>query len=201
MYQSVDFEKNLLLTVHTLTMWKVPLDRFSIRCLVKAYLDSGKIIHKRFKDNMPGVEWVRSFIQQNNLTKRIANNVRGARPEVSEEIISAYFENLEQSLNEIPAENIFNYYETNVMDNPGSKIAIVRHGQNRIERKTQHSKTCTSIMFCGSVVEQFLPPMVFYNSENLYKNSVKGGPKNAVLGVGSITELLKSGFLNCLFLQ
>ena len=136
---------------------------------------------------MPGLEWVRSFIQWNNLTKRIANKV-------SEEIISAYFENLEQSLNEIPAENIFNYYETNVMDNPGSKIAIVRHGQNRIERKTQHSKTCTSIMFCGNVVEQFLPPMVFYKSENLYKNWVKGEPKYAVLVVVSITELLKSGF-------
>ena len=86
MYQLVDFEKNLLLTVHTLTMWKVSLDRFSIRCLVKAYLDSGKIIHKRFKDNMPGVEWGRSFIQRNNLTKRIANNVRGARPEVQKKL-------------------------------------------------------------------------------------------------------------------
>ena len=143
---------------------------------------------------MPGVEWVRSFIQRNNLTKRIANNVRGARPEVSEEIISAYFENLEQSLNEIPGENIFNYYETNVTDDPGSKIAIARHGQNQIERKTQHSKPCTSIMFCGNVVEQFLPPMVFYKSENLYKNWVKGEPKYAVLVVVSITELLKSGF-------
>ena len=62
MYLSVDFEKNLLLTMDTLTKWKVPLDRFSIRCLVKAYLDRQKIIHKIFKDNMSGVEWVRSFI-------------------------------------------------------------------------------------------------------------------------------------------
>ena len=129
-----------------------------------------------------------------NLTKRVATNVRAARAEVSEEIISAYFDNLEQSLNKIPAENIFNYDETNVTNDPGSKTVVVRHGQNQIERKTQHSKPCTSIMFCGNVVEQFLPPMVFYKSENLYKNWVKGEPKYAVLVVVSITELLKSGF-------
>ena len=72
-----------------------------------------------------------------NLAKRIADNVRAARAEVSEEFISAYFDNLEQSLNEIPAENIFNYDETNVKDDPGSKTVVVRRGQNRTERKTQ----------------------------------------------------------------
>ena len=118
----------------TLTKWKVPLDGFSIRCLIKTYLDREKIIHKRFKDKITGVEWVHSFIKWNNLTKRIADNVRVARAKVSEEIISAYFDNLEQSLNEIPVKNIFNYNETNVTDDPGSKTVVVRRGQNRIEK-------------------------------------------------------------------
>ena len=131
---------------------------------------------------MPGVEWVCSFIKQNNLMKRIADNVRVARAKVSEEIISAHFDNLEQSLNEIPVENIFNYDETNVTDDPGRKIVVVRHGRNQIERKTQHSKTSTS-MFCGNAVGQFLPPMVVYKSENLYENWVRGDPKNAVYEV------------------
>ena len=118
-----------------------------------------------------------------NLTKRVATNVRAARAEVSEEIISAYFDNLEQSLNKIPAENIFNYDETNVTNDPGSKTVVVRHGQNQIERKTQHSKTSTSIMLCGNAVGQFLPLMVVYKKENLYQNWVRGGPKNAVYEV------------------
>ena len=79
----------------TLTNWKVPLDWCSIRCLVNAYLDKEKIIHMRFKYNMPGVEWVCFFIKRNNLTKRIVNTVKAERAEVSEEIISAYFDNLE----------------------------------------------------------------------------------------------------------
>ena len=130
MYLSVDLEEKLLLTMDTLTKWKVPLDGFSIRRLVKAYLDREKVVHKRFENNMPGVEWVCSFIKRNNLTKRIADNVKAARAKVSEEIISAYFDNLEQSLNEIPPENIFNYDETNVADDPGSKTVIGRRGQN-----------------------------------------------------------------------
>ena len=103
---------------------------FDYRCLVKAYLDREKVIHKRFKDNMPGVEWFCLFIKRNNLAKRIVDNVKAARAEISEEIISTYFDNLEQSLNEILLENVFNYDETNVTDDPGSKTVIVRRGQN-----------------------------------------------------------------------
>ena len=40
MYLLVDFEKNMLLTMDTWTKWKVPYDGFSIRPLVKAYLDT-----------------------------------------------------------------------------------------------------------------------------------------------------------------
>ena len=79
---------------------------------------------------MPGVEWFCLFIKRNNLAKRIVDNVKAARAEISEEIISTYFDNLEQSLNEILPENVFNYDETNVTDNPGSKTVIVRRGQN-----------------------------------------------------------------------
>lgn len=57
----------------TLTMWKLPLHGVSIRSLVKAYLDREKIIHKRFKDNRPGVEWVHLIKKQNNLTKIVAD--------------------------------------------------------------------------------------------------------------------------------
>ena len=79
---------------------------------------------------MPGVEWFCLFIKRNNLAKRIVDNVKAARAEISEEIISTYFDNLEQSLNEILPENVFNYDETNVTDDPGSKTVIVRRGQN-----------------------------------------------------------------------
>ena len=67
-----------------------------------------------------------------------------------------------------------------------------------MERKTQHSKTSTSIMFCDNAAGQFLPPMVVYKSENLYENWVKVAQKMQFmmshLVVGSIIGLLKSVF-------
>ena len=99
MYLSVHFEKKLFLTMNTLTKWRAPTDGLSIRFLKKAYLNKEKITHKRFTDNMPDVEWVCSFIKWNNLTKRIANNVKATRAKVSKEMISTYFNDLEQSLN------------------------------------------------------------------------------------------------------
>ena len=67
----IDLNEKLFLLMVTLTKWKVPLDDFLIRGLVKAYLDREKIIHKRFKDNMPGVGWVRSFIKRNKPQKEL----------------------------------------------------------------------------------------------------------------------------------
>ena len=55
--------------------------------------------------------------------------MKATRAEVLE-IISACFNILKQSLNEIPAQNIFNYNETNVTDNPGIKTVFVRRDQN-----------------------------------------------------------------------
>ena len=179
----------------TLAKGKALLDGSRIRCLVKAYLDREKIILKRFKGNIAGAEWVHFFIKRNNFTKRIADN---AKAEVSKEISSAYFYNLEQSSNEILPENIFNKDEADVTDDHGSKTVIVIRGQNQMKRKTQHSKTSTSIMFCGNAAGQFLPPIVVYKSENLYEKWEKVAQKlqfmMSHLVVGSIIELLISVF-------
>ena len=35
-------------------------------------------------------------------------------------------------------------------------------------------------MFAGNAAGQYLPPMVFYKSENIYREWVRGGPANTV---------------------
>ena len=56
----------------------------------------------------------------------------------------------------------------------------MRRGRNRVERKTEHSKASTSIMFCGSASGQMLPSMVVYKSKFLYDAWINGGPVNTV---------------------
>ena len=59
------------------------------------------------------------------MTKRIADNVCAARAEVIPDAIKSYFENLKTSLDGVLYNHIFNYNETNLTDNPDSKMVII----------------------------------------------------------------------------
>ena len=61
------------------------------------------------------------LLQRHNLTKRIADNVRAARAEVTPSVINDYFKNLAVSLENIRGQNIYNYDETNPIDDPEGK--------------------------------------------------------------------------------
>ena len=91
--------------------------------------------------------YIRSFIHRHKLPKHIAD-VKSSRAEVNEDVINAYFDNLENKIKHIPPSNIFNYDVTNNTHNPGSKLVIIRR-RNRVERKVYHSKSLTSVMFAG----------------------------------------------------
>ena len=135
-------------TIIHMTDWRVPFDSLDIRLLVKSYCDKVKINDARFKNNMPGVDWVQSFMKRHCLTNRVADNVKHSRAVVNEETLNKYLDNLYLELKDIPPENIYNYDETNITDNPGSKSVIVRRGHgNRVEKKQEYSKQSTSLMF------------------------------------------------------
>jgi hypothetical protein len=57
-------EQMLVNAVNTLAQWKVPLDGLDIRCLVKSYLDKQCVQDRRFHNNLPGVDWLNSFIKR-----------------------------------------------------------------------------------------------------------------------------------------
>ena len=65
-----------------------------------------------------------SFIQRHKLSKQIADNVKSSRPEVNEHVSSECFDNIENETKNIPLSNVFNYDETNITDNPNSKLVI-----------------------------------------------------------------------------
>ena len=153
-YVSSTLEKIVVDSIEQLADWKVPFDIYDIRCLLKQYLDRTGTVHKAFKINLPGVDWVRGFIKRNHLTQRISD-VKAAQAEVNEDIINNYFNELELSLEGIPATHIFNYDETNITDDPGAKHVVVRRGRKRVERKTQHLKSLISVMFAEVQQENF----------------------------------------------
>jgi hypothetical protein len=126
---SAQEESYFVHTVITLSEAGFPLDRCDLCYLVKAYLDrTGKKV-RRFKDNLPGEEWTKSFIfRHDELTERFASNIKRKRAQIGPEVLNNYFDHLEKELDGIPPGNIINFDETNLTDDPGSKKILTKRG-------------------------------------------------------------------------
>nr|XP_039254787.1 jerky protein homolog-like [Styela clava]XP_039269740.1 jerky protein homolog-like [Styela clava] len=154
-----------------------PIAQEDLRSIVKAYLDAKGVTVSKFHSNYPGVEWVKAFLKRHSeLTVRFATNIKKKRAGVSSETIEKYFENIEEELDDVPPENIWNYDETNLTDDPGQKKIICKRGCKYPERILNSTKSAISLMFCGNAAGAVMPPYVVYKAENLWSTWVEGGP-------------------------
>ncbi|KAK3933121.1 Jerky protein homolog-like [Frankliniella fusca] len=153
-----------------------PFSTVDLRCLVKYHLDQNKRKVKEFKDNLPGESWAQLFLKRNKiLTSRTAANIKRSRAKVSPESIEKYFDCLEKELQDVESENIWNYDETNLVDDPGRKKVLVKRGTKYPERLMNSSKSANSVMFCGNGMGELLPPYVVYKAENMWNSWTQGG--------------------------
>jgi len=128
---------------------------------------------------LPGADWARSILKRHNnlVSQRVATNISKCRAEVSPGIISEYFDNLSKVLQNIPAENIYNYDESNLQDNPGKQKMIFQRGTKYHERVQNHSKSSTLIMVYGSAAGVLLPPYIIFKSSEIWQPWTEGRPK------------------------
>ncbi|XP_074033108.1 uncharacterized protein [Leptinotarsa decemlineata] len=167
------------LTTHicTLSAYGFPLDKTDLRNVVKNYLDREGRTEEKFANNLPGKDWVKTFLNRNPiLTQRFASNIKRSRAEVNETVITAYFDHLKNEIEHVPADCIWNYDETNLSDDPGKKKILTKRGMKYPERVINFSKSATSIMFCGKAAGDMLPPYVVYKSDKLWSTWVENGP-------------------------
>jgi len=119
----------------------------------------------RFVDNLPGPDFMRCFMKRHpNLSIRTANMVKRGRAALSHPVVNKFFDHIEPVLEGVPPENIWNYDETNMSDNPGSQKALFKRGVKYAEQIREHSKSAISIMFCGNAAGELLPPYVVYKA-------------------------------------
>lgn len=159
--------------------WGFPLNKKDLQIFVKSYLDRKDVVERRFVNNLPGDDWVDSFLKRHKdaLSQRWAANIKRARAALTRDVIENYFANLKEVLRGVPASHVFNYDESNLSDDPGKKKAIFRRGVKYPERVVNFSKSATSIMMCGSASGILLPPFVIYKGEHLWNTWTEGGPK------------------------
>jgi len=130
---------------------------------------------------MPGRDFALSFLRRHKdiLSQRLCQNIKRARTQVSRETINSYFNNLEKSLDNVLPENIINYDETNLSDDPGRVKIITKRGCKYLERVMNSSKASTSIMFACTGTGELLPTYTVYKAIHMYDSWIKGGPKNS----------------------
>jgi len=172
-------EEEKCFTSHIILMsyYGFPVDKTDFRYIVKSYLDRlGKKVNT-FKNNLPGLSWVSNFLKRNKtLSYRLATNIKRSRAAINEDIIRQYINNLQKTIGDVLPENIYNYDETNLTDNPGQKKVIVKRGSKYPERICNTSKVSISLMMCGNAAGQLLPPYVVYKAKGLWQPWTEGGP-------------------------
>lgn len=77
----------------------------------------------------------------------------------------------------MPSDNIFNYDESNLQDDPGKKSFLFRCGIKYPVHVQNHTKSATTIMVCGSASGILLPPYIVFKSGSLLESWTNGGPK------------------------
>jgi hypothetical protein len=138
--------------------WGFPLNHHDLAHLIKSYLDRlGK--STRFVDNMPGPDFTKGFLKRHpQLTVRVANLIKRSRAALSHEDVNSFFDRFENSIGNIPPQNLWNYDETNMRDNPGAQKAIFQKGVKYAEQVRDHSKSSISLTYCYNGVGDSIPP-------------------------------------------
>ena len=112
-----------------------------------------------------------------HISERLCQNIKRARSAVSTDIIHDYFLNLINSIEGIDPNNIINYDETNLANDPGRKKIITKRGCKYPERIINFSKSAISVMFAASGSGKLLPCYVVHKAKHLYSTWREGAPK------------------------
>ena len=71
--------------------------------------------------------------------------------------MNSFFDNFEKHAPNVPPQNVFNFDETNLTDNPKRKRVFVAQGTRRVKNVTDNSKASVSLMWCGSATGEMIP--------------------------------------------
>ena len=113
-----------------------------LRRFVKHYLDSQHCIIQQFRDNLPGVDWAQGFLHRHStlLSVRLCQNISRKRATVTEADVAAYFERLRKTLEGVSPNNIINYDETNLTDDPQKYAADISERSQTFRENHEHVK-------------------------------------------------------------
>ncbi|KAG5871257.1 hypothetical protein JTB14_026631 [Gonioctena quinquepunctata] len=161
--------------------WGYPCDSNDIKDIVQNYLGRHGRTAPQFVNNRPGETWLQFFLlrHKEKLSKRLSQSIKESRAKVCHETVNNYFDNLAESLKDVPPSAVVNYDETNFTDDPGRVKVIVRKSCKRAEKIMDSSKAATSVMFACAASGSLLPIYIVYKADHLWSTWTENGPPGA----------------------
>jgi hypothetical protein len=147
--------------------WGFRFTSEDLRHFVKSYLDK-KGVKTIFNDNLPTKRFVDCFLARHpQFLLRTTNAIKRSRAALSRNEVNTFFDNFQKSAEGLRPENMWNFDEANLRDNPSSKKCLFKKGTKYCKMVQNTSKQATSIMICGSAAGEMLPPMVIYKVKSV----------------------------------
>jgi DDE superfamily endonuclease/helix-turn-helix, Psq domain len=172
-------EETFVSYIEALSDYGFPLTNQDLIFVITSYLNKIDRSIKQFTNNVPGKDWIKSFLlRYPRLKERFASNIKRSRAAVDERTVREYITNLKDVVKDVPVENIWNLDETNLSDDPGKRRVICRRGTKYPEKVCNFSKSSTSVMMCGNAAGELLAPFVVYKSTQLWNTWMEGGPRH-----------------------
>lgn len=153
-----------------------PLD---LRYMAKYYLDDHRIEQPQLVDNLPGKYWGMKFMERHKekLSFRIASNISRQRAAVTKSKLDEFFQNAEEVLRNVAPENLINYDETNLTDDPAAEKFIFKCEYKYPKRVLNSQPQSTiSLMYSGTASGYMFPAYVVYKALEMWSTWNEKGP-------------------------
>ncbi|CAH2109325.1 unnamed protein product [Euphydryas editha] len=169
----------------------IPVSMLDVRVIVKGFLDNEKRLIKEFKNNLPGWEWGKLFLERHpNIKPKVAHAISRKRAQVTQEMVQNYFDYLHKELQDVPPSNIFNFDETGFHDNPKKQTLLFRRSCKNPEIILNSTKSCYTVMFCCNATGEFVPLYIIFKAKQKWTSWIQGAP------AGTRMAVTKSGWID-----
>ena len=98
-HMPLSVEEDIVNIIEFCASMRASIDGADLKSVVQNMLNTAGINHLVFKDNLPGRDWLNSFLKRHMLSQRIADNVKRIRAEINGDFINEYI--LQMSLERI----------------------------------------------------------------------------------------------------
>ncbi|CAH2090637.1 unnamed protein product [Euphydryas editha] len=162
----------------------IPVSMLDVRVIVKGFLDNEKRLIKEFKNNLPGWEWGKLFLERHpDIKPKVAHAISRKRAQVTQEMVQNYFDYLHKELQDVPPSNIFNFDETGFHDNPKKQTLLFRRSCKNPEIILNSTKSCYTVMFCCNATGEFVPLYIIFKAKQKWTSWIQGAPAGTRMAV------------------